>query len=215
MTSRSIISAGIIAALSSGTAFASTMTYQLEDSNVLPDGTPYLNVNIAENADMEGTFDFTVTPTENLVPGNNFGIQAFGLNVDAVTEVEEGDDGFALTSDPLVFSNITDGFTIDTDTNMSEFGRFDVRLSSTGHARTDELQFTVSGTSADLLGDSFAAHVAGIDGDVESGFFGGGTLVEGGDGVQPPQAVPVPPAALLFGSGLIGMTAVSRRKKNA
>ncbi|RRQ20541.1 VPLPA-CTERM sorting domain-containing protein [Thiohalobacter thiocyanaticus] len=208
---------GVTAALFASYAGASTTSYVLNESNVLPDGSPYLGVDITERAEAEGTFDFSVKTLDGLnLSGDNPGIQEFGFNVEPAMTTSTTGDGVELAYEPLQFSDLPGGWSVQTDKNMSEFGRFDVRLKGTGDNRTDELNFSLAGTSAELIGSTFAAHVAGIEGDHESGFFGGGELQQGnGDEVAPPEAVPLPAAAWLFGSGLLGMVGVARRKSNS
>lgn len=204
---------GLSAIAVSAYAGAAPISYNLMESNVLPDGSPYLSVMITENAETEGMFDFTVTPGSGLtLTGDNSGIQAFGLNVEAAMTTEENGNGsISVMTNPLVFSNLPEGWTLDTQKNMSEFGRYDIRLHTTGNNRTDELMFSVEGTREDLIGDQFAAHV--VFGDDESGFFGGAVQVDdmngGGDD---PSAVPLPPAAWLLVSGVMGMVTLARRR---
>lgn len=208
---------GVTAALFASYAGASSTSYVMNESNVLPDGSPYLGVDITERAEAEGTFDFSVRTLDGLNLGDdNPGIQKFGFNVEPAMTTTDTEDGVELAYETLQFSDLPEGWSVQTDKNMSEFGRFDVRLKGTGNSRTDELNFSLSGTSAELIGSTFAAHVAGIEGDHDSGFFGGGELQQGdGDGVSPPQAVPLPAAAWLFGSGLVGMVGVARRKSTS
>lgn len=210
---------GISAVAVSAHAGAAMVSYGLTESNVLPDGTPYLTVEITESTSAEGVFDFLIRPESSLLlTGENAGIQAFGLNVEAAMTTEMTENGgIAVLTNPLVFTNLPDGWTLDTQKNMSEFGRYDIRLHTTGNNRAEELSFSVEGTREDLIGDQFAAHVVGF-GNGEGGFFGGAMLLADngappeGDG---PAVVPLPPAAWLLATGVMGMIALSRRRGGA
>ena len=215
--SRSMV--GVSALAFSAYAGAATVSYGLTESNAMPDGTHYLTVEITQSASAEGVFDFLIRPESSLLlDGENAGIQAFGLNVEAAMTTETtANGGIAVISNPLVFTNLPEGWTIDTQKNMSEFGRYDIRLYGNGNSRVEELSFSVEGTREDLIGDQFAAHYAGLE-NGEGGFFGGAMLLADigfppeGDG---PAAVPLPPAAWLLASGVMGMIALSRRRGGA
>ena len=82
------------------------------------------------------------------------------------------------------------------------------------------LTFTAKGagsTAIDLelgslnVGKDVWTDSSGIN-DVMPTFVDGSVTVTGG--TTPPPAVPVPPALLLFGSGLIGLGSIARKKKN-
>jgi hypothetical protein len=109
---------------------------------------------------------------------------------------------------------------MDNDTGgMDGFGRFDFRLQGKGWARTDELSFKVSGVS---LGNFdplfFAAHVAGLEwcniGDERRRLCSGKDCLTSAyfTGSLSTTPVPIPAAVWLFGSSLIGLVAVARRK---
>jgi len=90
--------------------------------------------------------------------------------------------------------------------NPSLLLQFDIRLSGNGRTRQDPLHFTILGLGIDDIDNYFAARVAGFDysGSVSSAFFYGDKVSQ----------VPVPAAAWLFGTGLLGLAGVARRKKN-
>jgi len=99
---------------------------------------------------------------------------------------------------------------------------FDVRLLGSEITRQSPLHFSVLGLSLDDIMDNFHALVAGIEflpgecgeGELEhecepitrAGIFGN-TLVEG------PVVVPLPAALWLFGSGLLGLAGIARRRR--
>jgi len=201
-------------------ARAASVSFFLDQSNVLPDGTNYLSVMLTENG--AGGVDFlvqTLSPLNN-VAGRNFGIQYFGFSFldDAWGSISN------LTSGWRVLSG--DGWHGHGNRQMSEFRKFDVLLQTKGKNRTDELSFTVNGVTLDDFGSSLmAAHVAGFEwcrtdersyswcGDrfcPTSAYFAGqmGSLPP-----PNPSAVPLPAAAWLFGTGLLGLAGIARRRK--
>jgi hypothetical protein len=96
---------------------------------------------------------------------------------------------------------------------------FSIRLLGTGSSRQDPLHFTVLGLTLEDVLAGFSAHVAGfeyITGECGEGEHAG----EHGCGItsawfygERPVVVPVPAAAWLFGSGLLGMAGVARRRR--
>ncbi len=187
-------------------AQAASVSFFLDQSNKLPDGANYLSVTLTDSESGVNVLVKTLDPL-NSIAGGHFGIQSFGFN---------------FTSNSLYeITDLPDYWKVQKDKQMSEFGRFDIRLQGKGKARTDTLSFTVGGVTLADFDDYFAAHVAGFewcklndenrDGKnkwcggkdcVSSAYFGGGT----------PTAVPLPAAAWLFGSGLLGLVGVARRK---
>ena len=187
---------------------AASISYFLDQSNDLPDGINYAQVTISDGTG--GNIDFSVDVLENtfsISPGANFGMQSFSFNYDLSLSVNS--------------ANIQDidpsSWTILQDANAGGgFGKFMFELSGDGSSRTSLLSFSISGVNGDTVndyaigstlnpssGEFFAAHIAGFDttNGVDSAQFSGSTMV-----------VPVPAALWLFGSGLIGLVAVSRRK---
>lgn len=187
---------------------AASISYYLDQSNDLPDGINYAQVTISDG--IGGNIDFSVDVLENafsVSSGANFGMQAFSFNYDLSLSVSS--------------ANIQDidpsSWTISQTANAGGgFGKFEFELSGNGSSRTSLLSFSINGVNGDTVndyaigstlnpgsGEFFAAHIAGFDttNDVSSAQFAGSTVV-----------VPVPAALWLFGSGLIGLVAVSRRK---
>lgn len=187
---------------------AASISYYLDQSNDLPDGINYAQVTISDGTG--GNIDFSVDVLENafsISPGANFGMQTFSFNYDLSLSVNSGN---IQDVDPS-------SWTISQSANAGGgFGKFMFELSGNGSSRTSLLSFSISGVNGDTVndyaigstlnpssGEFFAAHIAGFDttNNVDSAQFAGSTMV-----------VPVPAALWLFGSGLIGMVAVSRRK---
>lgn len=185
-------------------ARAASVSFYLDQSNKLPDGTNYLSVMLTEN--LSGGVDFLVQTLNPLngIAGRNFGIQKFGFNFTSNT--------------PYEITGLPDYWRVKKDKQMSEFGRYDIRLQGKGKARTDTLAFTVGGVALADFDDFFAAHVAGFEWCpddsqkkrkwcsgkecVSSAYFGGSV-----------SQVPVPAAVWLFGSGLLGLVGVAKRSR--
>lgn len=192
-------------------ARAASVSFFLDQSNALPDGTHYLSVMLTENG--TGGVDFLVQTLDPLndIAGRNFGIQKFGFSF----------------SDESMFEivGLPDSWRVRENRRMSEFGKFDIRLQGRGKSRTDSLSFTVNGATLDDFDSLFSTHVAGfewcdiIDGKrkhgkdnwcgdrncVTSAFFAGS--------LTDPSAVPIPAAVWLFGSGLAGLFGLASRQK--
>jgi len=185
---------------------AASISYYLDQSNDLPNGINYAQVTISDG--IGGNIDFSVDVIESafsVSPSANFGMQTFSFNYDK-----------ALTINSSNIQDIVPSWAISQDANAGgSFGKFEFQLSGTGSSRTSLLSFSITGVSNDTVnsyaigstlnpssGEFFAAHIAGFDetDGVTSAQFAGSTVV------------PVPAALWLFGSGLLGLVAVSRRK---
>ncbi|TCV80121.1 VPLPA-CTERM sorting domain-containing protein [Sulfurirhabdus autotrophica] len=209
MITKLIASIGLIFALN---AQAASVSYYLDNSNVttqFPNGNNYLEVTIADGA--SGNIDFTVKMLLPLLSGGV--IDSFGFN----------------TTKAIFNSNISapTSWTYATNKNQDGFGKFTSTLSATQNSATGLLAFSIIGITGDTVYDyvhpstgaagssagvnlDFAAHVIRLsteDSQVTSSWFAGSTNAS-----LPPSAVPVPAAAWLLGSGLIGLIGVSRRK---
>jgi len=197
-------------AMITGKATASTVIYDLELNNLTQfTGQTLARVTLTDK--LGGGVDFTVDP---LIPGTY--VDQFAFNF--LTDSEPA--GFSISG---LASGWNYNAAIDAVTGFNGYGKFDVNVNNNGSAgRLNQLSFSVSvGVVADYValsdkGESslFSAHITDLnstgsgacDGNgctVITGYAGGGTLV------------PVPPAVWLFGSGLIGLVGIARRKKAA
>lgn len=192
-------------------ANAASISYFLDQSNQLADGTNYLKVTISDG--IGGLIDFkveTLAPL-NSIASSNFGIQQFDFNTTLATLPPDS----SLVNLPSGW-----GGNVKPPPNPADgFGKFEFEVSDGGSNRLSVLTFSVN-VAGDTINDyyelssgsatqgnvQFAAHVAGFTNQCTSvspctsAWFGGGT------------AVPLPAAIWLFGSGLLGMAAVARRK---
>lgn len=188
---------------------AASVSYFLDQSNVLADGPDYLKVTVSDG--VSGLIDFkveTLAPLNSIADPNNFGIQRFSFNTTLANPPDASlvnlPTGWTGNSAPP--SNQADGF-----------GAFDLDVSNGGSNRLSVLTFSInvagdslSNYTFDVSGGNaaqgnvlFSAHVAGFNDGYgnTSAFFGGST------------PVPVPAAVWLFGSGLLGFAGIARRKR--
>lgn len=215
-------------------AHAASVSFFLDQSNALPDGTNYLSVTLTENS--SGGVDFLVKTLAPLndIAGSHFGIQKFGFSfvdgtwgeTSGLSDHEHGrsnrhgdDFGKHETWDGI--SVLPDHWRVQNNKRMDGFGKFDIRLQTKGKKRTDELSFTVDGVTLGDFDSLMSAHVAGFEwgriderrhnwcGDKDcttSAYFAGSMQV---------SQVPVPAAVWLFGSGLLGLIGVAQKRSRA
>jgi hypothetical protein len=189
-------------------AQAASISYYLDQSNDLPDGVNYAQVTISDSITVIGDIDFQVEVLSSAftVSGNNFGMQSFSFNYEPGLSIEAAN---IIVNDP-------DTWNVSSGKNAGGgFGKYDFKLSGNGSSRTGLLTFSISGVAGDSIDsyavlsslnpastEFFAAHIAGFDlaNCVTSAKFAGSTVV------------PVPAAAWLFSSGLLGLVGVARRR---
>jgi hypothetical protein len=153
-------------------------TYFLDQSNVLDDGVPYMQVTVADGAD--GAIDFTVTVLDALtgLACDDFGIKSFAFNVVAGGSAEAASVG-----------NLPNGWSARNQRRMDGFGLYDIKLVGR-HNQLQTLNFSILGVDGDTASDYevfstgnapqghffFAAKVADIQLDDSDGKNGKGKI---------------------------------------
>jgi len=207
----SVATTAAMALMLSGPANAASVSYFLDQSNRLPDGANYLKVTIDDQG-LAGAINFTLDPFDTLsdLSKCKLGIVRFGFN-----------------GDELDKSNITglpDGWKLKNEKKIAGFGRYENVLF--GKPLTSPLTFSIVGIDGDSIYNYAESHDGGkglffsalVNGtckhcgehghrDSSSGTFGGSNLAA--------AQVAVPAAVWLFGSGLLGLIGVVRRKTRA
>ena len=200
----------LLSTLLTATVQAASVSYYIDQSNALPDGVNYAQVTISDSNTNIGDIDFLVEiiPSAfSVSPDANFGMQTFSFNYDTT-----------LSNSDMNITNIDPSWSISANNNAGGgFGKFGFELSGTGSTRTDVLSFSISGITGDTpmsyatgselnpsSGEFFATHIAGFD------------LTEGVTSAQfaGSSPVPVPAAAWLFASGLLGLVGYARRRQS-
>ncbi len=159
--------AGLAVFMLASVSHAALVSFDLNQSNALPDGQAYLRATLDDQGS-PGSIRFNVTILDPLlgIAGGHFGIQSFGFN-----------SAFHLRAANVI--GLPPGWSLQTTRRMSEFGVFDYMLRGPGRARVTSLSFSVIGISADTLSsyvtnssggaahgnEFFAAHVAGLNND--------------------------------------------------
>jgi hypothetical protein len=190
--------------LVSGTANAASVSYFIDQSNDLPDNVNYLQVTISDG--LAGNIDFSVALLAGAFPAPlpNFGVQAFFFNYDQSLSVDMTN---IINFDPASWG-------ISEDQNAGGgIGKFQFEVVATGSTRTSLLTFSIAGVTGDTVNsyamgnpgaagsdEFFAAHAANNDGPGKSKIsrFASSTVAF----ILP---VPIPAAAYLFGSALLGL----------
>jgi hypothetical protein len=213
------------------TVQAASLSYYLDQSNTLPDGTDYLQVTVSD--DGQSSPDWIYFTVEILDPlldlaGSNFGIQRFAFNssvdpVDLVYKIGGLPSGWdvllnGVVSGLGVFELIPSGsgttrqsptlsFHIDSRSfaDDSIYSYVQHEKCPSGGSPDDPAPMTCIPTQGPSY---FAAHVAGFSypGGIKSAYFGG-------DLPHQPQLVPAPAAAWLFGSALGWLGWMRRRPR--
>ncbi len=199
-----------------GTAQASTVTYALTLSNTsssgLIDGPTYATVSIADSG-TPGSVIFTVAPNMSvLTPGTGtFGISSFGFNSTMNLSSATYFFGTGTSSNAkwrTAGSGREDGFGLfqyRVDTKSNKYAQNPLTFTISGIAGLTATDFAVASTGTATAGEGnvdFAAHVVNysVNGTTNTGYVGG------------PAPVPLPGAVWLFGSGLMGLVGIARRR---
>ncbi len=218
-------------------AHAASVSYFLDESNRLPDGTNYLKVTIDDEG-RAGAINFHIQalPALSGLVCDEFGVLKFGFN------------GIELDKNNIL--GLPDGWKIKHDKKMDGFGKFENVLIGKKWNGQDPLSFSISGIDGDSI-YSYANSHDGGNGDFFSTFVSGTEKHRGHDkwhgeryfkthdksdsewygewytnnchrctksgyfgGGSDLAPVPVPGALWLFGSGLIGLLGLGRRSRN-
>jgi len=201
----------------SGSVGATSVSYFMNESNkpsFFPSGSDYLQVTISD-AIVDDKIHFTVTPLSALtnITGSGIGIDKFMFNGPEIAQSNIDISGWDVgnnKNDPYKFgpfsnrlSNIGDGlnsfpleFSIDAENDT---------VDSYAKSYTDGSAFFAARVGGFSIGGCDGEESVGECSHAERAYFAGPF-------VAPPSAVPVPAAAWLFLSGLLGMVGVSRRR---
>ena len=204
-------------------------------TNDIPNGTTYATVTIDNDGIDAGVINFSVALSSYWDDkiDSGFGIQSFAFNLDG------GAIGLADTNVSLLPTGW--GANVDlAGTNQDGMGDFDVTINKSGQPnRQDPLTFSigldgdslldyVAGSQAGANGSFlFALHIAGFTDQNPSAPVDQAICDASSDPasiescnlltsvwVGNSAVVPVPAAAWLFGSGLLGLAGIARRKKS-
>ena len=216
-----VSAAGMLWLLGAAPAQAASVSYFLDQSNHLPDGTNYMKVSIDDES-QAGAINFHIQTLETLadLACDKFGILKFGFN------------GEEIGKDNIL--GLPDGWKIKHDKKMDGFGKFENVLIVKKRDIVDSLSFSIIGIDGDSINSYTGSHDGG-DGVFFSAFVGGierykyfehkkwygkwhanhchrcskGDYIGGGE-LAP---VPVPGALWLFGSGLVGVFGLGSRRR--
>jgi len=174
---------------------AQAIVIDLEVSNnTSPSDSPWATVTIDELVNGDIRFIVALTASSDFSKGQAT-IEQFGFNVENV-DLEY-----------LSFTDITDGFSAHKKgATLAKFGGFDVEIHGNQGLGIDPLSFTIGAT-----GDSIATYTTAL---TTKGFLFAAKLAkEAPMAFIATSAVPIPAAAWLFGSGLLGLIGIARRNK--
>ena len=210
-TARAVMASAAFATAAIATGPAGATTWLLDQYNI-SGPTPVGQVQVTDNG--AGVLTFNVT----LNGGYQFlgGASAFGFNLDGDPTIS-----YSATS-----SNFVSGDTTSSPKNMDGWGKFEYQVTLNGSGGSNlqgqSLTFKITGAGLDIgdlqFNDSsllFSADVCNAGataescGSVATGFAAGGPEL-------PPGAnspVPLPPAAVLFVSALVGLAGLRRRRR--
>lgn len=226
---KSKVAAALLIGLTFATSSqAASISYYLDQSDKLADGTNYLQVTISDG--LNGAVNFTVEvlqPLLDLAAGTGFGIVKFAFN--AVP-------GIPLTTGKVDISTLPKGWAKGPNQKMDGFGKYDMRLriTSAKTPRAPSISFSVVGISFDTIANYvdlalnstegpsfFSARVEGLNLPCAERRQSSSRRSFSNTSVCKPtdaffggvQAVPAPPALWLLGTAVAGL--VVRRFRSA
>ena len=178
--------------LPAGPANAAVINLDLAN-NASPTDSPWATVTIDELLNGDIRFVVALTESTDLDKGQ-ISIEQFGFNTEGID------------LDTLSFIDMSDGFSVNTNgSTMAKFGRFDIGVFGEKGFGFDPVSFTIA---AD--GDSISTYTSAL---TNKGFLFSAKLSKGAPmAFIATTAVPIPAAAWLFISGLLGMIGIARRK---
>lgn len=183
-------------------ASASSASFYLTESNTWADGINYAQVDVLENG---GNLDFTVTA---LAP-SGYQFSNFYFNLDS-----------SITG-AINLLGLPSGWSAKTEQNTSQFGVFSDGEKGTGSSLQSSFSFTADSslfnlTLASLVANSkgwiFAAHMQ-CQGSGCSAYPNADGVLYTSHQIAGPGVVPLPAAAWLFGSALLGFVSFTSRRK--
>lgn len=210
ITKKTVLAMAALMAAAAGSVHASTVSYFIDQTNSanLSDGINYAQVTISDEG-VAGNIDFTVEVLEagfiaaGANPGSKLTMKTFSFNFNALLAVDTTNIANFVPGDWTVKK---------TDANAGGgFGFFDFELADgSNNTPTMALSFSIVGVDGDTIEDYavgytsasdpyFATHISGYD-------------INGETSAKFATVVPVPAAAWLFGSGLIGLVSIARRR---
>ncbi len=212
------LAAATLLALSAGSAQAATYHLNTTNNASLPEA-DFITVDITEinntGTDVDVQFEVTVNndsflPNANSTLGNNFGMDFFYFNYDTSLSINiPGNFDLINPDDWRVREAKRD--------SVAGFGTFEIEFKGPGSRveGNNSLIFVISG----VTGDSASSYAIGHEGVGEAYFAAhvGGFNLDGAgedDSAWVATVVPVPAAVWLFGSGLIGLAGIARRKQS-
>jgi hypothetical protein len=181
--------------LPGGPATAAVINLDLAN-NASPTDSPWATVTIDELVNGDIRFTVALSDSADFDKGQ-VSIEQFGLNTEGID------------LDSLSFIDISAGFSVNTKgSTMTKFGRFDLSVFGEKGYGFDPVAFTIVAN-----GDNIATYTSAL---TNKGFLFSAKLSKGAPmAFIATTAVPIPAAAWLFVSGLIGLVGIARRKKAA
>lgn len=195
---RAVFTGALMMGITVSSSYASLISYNLNQSNALPDGPSYLTVTI-EDGLSPGDIDFTVLVNADNFShvGPNFGMDNFYFNYNDDLSVYSCN---IKNLDPGSW-NILTGYNAG-----GSFGFFNFNIKGTGSTRTELLTFTIAGVDGDTIYD----YALGYQNESDAYF---AAHVAGSGAIFATSPVPVPAAVWLFGSGLVALIGIATNRR--